>query len=565
MRQGKWATLPLVLSAALVACPMQSSAQNQSVISQAQVQQGSTGADWPTYGGTNLFWRYSSLNQINSTNVKKLAPAWIFQTGDYQDALQATPIVIDGTMYLSSARSNVFAIDAATGQLIWQYKHQPLPGYNPPARTKSYGLAVADGKVFMATYDDFVIAFDRKTGQEIWRVAVEDPFTCRCTMSAAAFAVKDKVIVSGGGLRGYVAAFDMKTGHIAWRFNTVPAAGEPGSETWSGDSWKTGAVVNWFSGSYDAELNLIYWGTGNAKPDFFGATRKGSNLYSSCIIALDADTGKLKWFYQEVPHDSWDYDSNWEPVLMDRVVNGRMRKLLVHINKGGFSWVLDRVTGEVVGTYPDNENINWVKGVSQSGELIGRHDVVENEPAWNVCPSNLGGKSWNHTAYSPRTTWIYIPMIEMCNDIVARPPILGVPSSAGGIWVMKPPPGKESAYSHIDAFDPVTGKRQWTYRYQYPLLASVLGTAGDLVFSGDAEGHFFALDARTGQKLWSFQTGAGNRGSSITYLVDGRQYVATPTGWGSVSGDIMSVLWTESDKWRLGSTLVVFALPEDSK
>jgi alcohol dehydrogenase (cytochrome c) len=564
MRRGSWGQL-LAAAVTLMLYAQLSNAQGQSVVSQSQIQKGSTGADWPSYGGTDLSWRYSSLNQVNTTNVKKLAPAWIFQTGDYQEALQSTPIVVDGMMYLSTARSNVFALDAATGQLMWQYKHQPLPGYSPPSRSKSYGVAVADGKVYIATYDDFLIALDRKSGKEVWRVAAEDPFSCRCSISAAALAVKDKIIVSGGGLRGFIAAFDMKTGHMDWRFYSIPGPGEPGNETWAGDSWKRGAVINWNSGSYDPELNLIYWGTGNAKPDFFGATRAGANLYGSCIVALDADTGKLRWFYQEVPHDSWDFDSNWESVLMDREVRGKMRKLLVHINKGGYSWVLDRVTGEVVSTYPDNEYINWVKEVSQSGELIGRHDVLENQPPFLICPSNLGGKSWNHVTYSPRTTWIYIPMIEMCNDIVARPAIEGVPNSAGGIWVMKPPPGRDSAYSHIDAFDPVTGKRQWTYPYKYPLLASLLGTAGDLVFTGDPEGNFFALDARNGQKLWSFQTGAGNRGSSVTYMVGNRQYVATPTGWGSVSGDIMSVLWTESEKWRVGSALVVFALPEESK
>jgi len=565
MKRRTWVQF-LVVAAIFSLYFQPSHAQGPTVISQSQIQQGSTGADWPSYGGTTLAWRYSALDQVNTANVKKLLPAWIFQTGDYQEGLQSTPVVVDGMMYVSSARSYVFALDAATGQLIWQYKHQPLSGYSPPTRVKSYGVAVADGKVFIATYDDFLIALDRKTGQEIWRVAVEDPFTCRCNMSAAALAVKDKVIVSGSGLRGFVAAFNMKTGHMEWRFLTVPGKGEPGNETWAGDSWKTGAVNNWFSGSFDPELNLVYWGTGNARPDFFGATRAGANLYGSCIVALDADTGKLRWYVQEVPHDTWDFDSNWESVLMDREFNGRMRKLLVHINKGGFTWVIDRVTGEVLNTYPNNDYINWVKGVSPKGELIGRHDVLENEPPYLVCPSNLGGKSWNQITYSPRTTWIYIPMYEMCNDIVVRPPLEGQPNYAGGgIWVMKPPPGHDNPYSHIDAFDPVTGKRQWRYEYKYTLLASMLGTAGDLIFTGDPEGNFFALDARSGQKLWSFQTGAGNRGSSITYMAGGRQYIATPTGWGSVSADIMSVLWTESEKWRMGSALVVFALPEESK
>src|SRR5579862_6647577 len=337
-----------------------SDSQTRSVISQSQIQQGSTGADWPSYGGTDLAWRYSALDKINTTNVKKLLPAWIFQTGDYQDALQSTPIVVDGIMYVSTARSFVYALDGATGRVIWQYKHVPLPGYSLPALVKSYGVAVANGKVFIATYDEFVVALDQKTGQEVWKTAVDDPTSCGCRISSAALAVKDKVVISSSGRRGFVAALDMKTGHQVWKFYTVPSPGEPGNETWAGDSWKKGGVDPWVTGSYDPELNLVYWGTGDPNPTFFGAPREGINLYSCSLLALDADTGKLRWYYQEVPHDTWDYDSTWESVLMDREVGGRMRKLLVHINKGGYSWVLDRATGEVLNTYPDNDYINWV-------------------------------------------------------------------------------------------------------------------------------------------------------------------------------------------------------------
>jgi len=537
----------------------------QTTVSQSQIPKGSTNENWSSYGGTGLDWRYSSLNQINTSNVKALLPAWIFQSGDYQDALQSTPIVIDGIMYLSSPHSYVFALDAATGKLLWQYKHEPLPGYSPPFGLKSYGVAVSDGKVFIGTYDDFIVALDQKTGHEVWKVAAEDPTTCRCSISSAPLLVKDKVVIGSSGSRGFVAAFNVKTGHMDWRFFTVPAAGEPGNETWSGDMWKRGGVNPWVTGSYDSELNLVYWGMGDPSPTFYGGSRPGTNLYGDSVVAIDADTGKLCWYHQEIPHDTWDYDSNWEPVLMDREVDGQMRKLMVHINKSGYTWVLDRTNGTLVNIYQDNKNITWVKQITPKGEFIGRHDVLEGQEPWLVCPSNLGGKSWNHTAYSPRTTFLYVPLIEVCNEIVVRRRIEGMPNFGGAIWVMKSPPGHESAYSHIDAINPVTGKLQWTYQYKYIFLASMLATGGDLLFTGDPEGEFFALDARTGRKLWSYQNGAGHRGSPVTYMVKGRQYVAMPTGWGTVTGEIVGVLWPESEKWRSGSSLVVFALPKESK
>jgi len=538
----------------------------------AQAQDGATRADWPSYGGTHLAWRYSALDQINTANVKKLAPVWVFQTGDYENGLQSTPIVIDGVLYLSTSRSQLFALDAASGRLIWQYKY-PFPR-GPGMNAQNRGVAVGAGKVFLGTYDDYLIALDQKTGRELWKVAVDDQRQCGCAITGAPLLVKDKVVVGStggdGAFRGYLTAFDTRTGRLAWRFYTVPGPGEKGHETWKGDSWIFGGGATWMTGSFDASLNLIYWGTGNAASDLYAGDRyvgereEGANLYTASVIALDADTGKLKWYFQEVPKDVWDYDSSYECVLIDREIRGRMRKLLVHINKGGYSFVLDRVTGEFIGAFPIVEHHNWNSGITESGKFIGRVEPPEDKTV-HICPSPHGGKSWNQIAYSPRTAFIYSPSLEFCGDLQGRrqDPVEGR-GFIGGNWSHLLPVEGPAA-SHLDAYDPVTGKRAWTYPYKFVLLASILATAGDLVFTGDPEGSFFALDARTGQKLWSFSTGAGHRGSAVSYSVNGRQYIATPTGWGSIVGRFLNGVWPETDTWRSGSALMVFALPEDAR
>jgi alcohol dehydrogenase (cytochrome c) len=556
MRRRTLAVLVLIATGILFLLAKSSSAQRQSDLG-PQSQRGATGADWPSHYGTNLAWRYSNLFQINTANVKRLLPAWNFQTGDYQVGLQSTPIVIDGVLYLS-AMDDVFALDGATGRLNWQYKYQPVPGATVG---RNFGVAVGDGKVFIGTADAHVVALDARTGHEVWKVAADDWSSCRCGIQAAPLLVKDKVIVGERGPRGRVSAFNARTGQLEWRFYTIPGPGEKGNESWAGDSWKNGNGNPWMTGSYDSDLNLVYWGVGDSTPAFYGAGREGSNLYTESVVALDAETGKLRWYYQEIPHDVWDYDAGWEMILMDREVSGRMRKLLVQFAKSGFAFVLDRETGELVKAYPYVDNINFVKGINEKGELQGRNEPVEDEVTL-ICPGNIGGSSWNQSAYSPRTGWAYVPALEMCNDLQIGPPAKY--GGMGGSFVFNAPPGHDTAYSHLDAVDPVTGKRQWTYPYKFDLFASILATAGDLVMTGDPEGYFFALDARTGNKLWSFQTGAGNRGSPITYIAGGRQYIAVPTGWTQV-GDLTTGIWPEAATWRHGSTLVVFALPEDSK
>lgn len=526
----------------------------------------STKENWPHYGGTYQFWRYSALGQVNRNNVKKLVPAWVFQTGMIDGGLQSTPVVIDGVMYLTSSWNRVFAIDAVSGREIWHYYYENPRQIGIIYSPWNRGVAVAAGRVFMGTLDNHVVALDQKTGRELWKVNVEDLRQCGCNITGAPLVVKERVIVgvTGGDSahRGYLTAFDVATGRLAWRFYTIPAPGEKGHETWEGDSWKYGGGATWMTGSYDPELDLLYWGVGNPAADFYGDSRRGANLYTDSVVALDPDTGELKWHFQQVPHDVWDWDSAYECVLLDLPVKGRMRKLLLNTNKGGYTFVIDRVNGEFVSAWPVVQTLNWIQGVNEKGELVGRNEP-ELGKAKIICPSIGGGRQWNQGAYSPRTGWYYTTGIEWCQEVIAQKeePKEGM-NFFGGTFQLKLPEGVE-AYGHLDAYAPVTGRKFWTYRSKYPLLASILATAGDLVFTGDPEGSFFALDARSGEKLWSFQTGSGLRGSPITYSVNGRQYIATPSGWGSAVAGLLPQLWPETEHFRTGSALFVFALPEE--
>ena len=527
-----------------------------------------TDQNWPSYGGTHAAWRYSRLDQINTSNVRKLTPAWAFQTGDYENGLQATPIVLDGVMYVSTSHNWVYALDAATGTVLWKYTYEVATA--PIYGNQNRGVAVGHGLVFMGTADNHLVAINQKTGQEVWKVAVQDTKQCGCNITAAPLLVKDKVVVGGTGgdsaHRGSLTAFEAKTGRFAWRFYTIPGPGEPGHETWSGDSWKYGGAAAWMTGSYDPELDLIYWGIGNAAADLDGDARKGDNLYSASVVALDANTGKLRWHYQEVPHDVWDYDASYECILVDLPVNGRQRKLLVHVTKTGYTFVLDRMDGQLVKAWPFVEGINWVQGITEDGKLVGRNEPRLGKPAY-VCPSVFGAKNWNQAAYSPQTSLLYVPVFRLCNELFVRkqPPTEGK-VYFGGFARMKKPEGVEN-FSSISAFNPVSGEKRWEYSYKYFLLASVLATAGDLIFSGEPEGNFFALDARSGKKLWNFQTGSGHRGSSVSYEISGRQFIATPSGWGSIAAVLPALFpeLPEANSPRGGSTIFAFALPEETQ
>lgn len=299
--------------------------------------------NWLSYYGSYDAWRYSELDQVNRGNVKKLIPVWTFQTGEIDGGLQSSPIVVDGVMYITGAWNRVFAIDAVTGEELWHYYHprtEEIPGLYG---TWNRGVAVGHGLVFMGTLDNKLVALDAESGREVWQVEIENAKQCGCNITGAPLLVKDKIVtgVTGGDSahRGYISAFDAKTGRHAWRFWTIPGPGEPGNDTWKGDSWKFGGGSSWITGSYDPELDILYWGVGNPAADFYGESRKGDNLYTDSIVALDPDTGKLIWHYQEIPYDVWDWDSAYEIVLVDLEYGGEKRKLLVNPNKGGFTWV----------------------------------------------------------------------------------------------------------------------------------------------------------------------------------------------------------------------------------
>ena len=521
--------------------------------------------NWLTYGGNYAAWRYSNLAQINRANVKNLVPVWAFQTGMVDGGFSCTPIAADGVIFISTPGNRVFAINAVTGKELWHYYYQ-LPKtlgliYGPVNR----GVALGGGLIFMGTLDNHLVALNQKTGQEVWNIDIEDMRHCGCNITGAPLVVKDKVLVgvTGGDSahRGYINAFFLNNGHRAWRFWTIPGPGEKGHESWTGASWKKGGGATWLTGSYDPDLNLIFWGIGNPAGDFYGGNREGSNLFTDCVVALNADTGELKWYYQEIPHDVWDWDSAYECVLIDRVIDGQPRKLMVHPNKGGYAWVLDRTNGKFVSAWPFVDNANWITGIDSTGALLGRKEPLPDKPEL-ICPSVSGGRSWNHGAYSPQTGFFYTAGVEWCQTLTVRKEdaTAGAPYF-GGTFLFKPPIKGEPG-SHLSAYDPLTGKLQWSYHSKYPLLASTLATAGDLVFSGDPEGNFFALDAQTGAKLWSFQTGSGNRGSPVAFSVAGKQYVAVPSGWGSVVAGVLPQLWPETEDFPGGSTLFVFALPD---
>jgi len=521
--------------------------------------------NWLTYSGTYNAWRYSPLDQINKANVAKLKPAWVFQTGKIEGGFSATPLVSDGVMYITSPSNRVFAIDAVTGKELWHYYYAIPKEFGLIYGPWNRGVAIGSGQVFMGTIDNHVVALDAKTGKETWNVTVESMKECGCNITGAPIVVNNKVVVgvTGGDSahRGYINAFDAKTGRRAWRFWTIPGPGEPGNETWKGDSWKSGGGSTWLTGSFDPELNLIYWGVGNPAADFYGDSREGANLYTDSIVALDADTGKLKWYNQLIPHDVWDWDAGYEIVLLDLPVNGKTEKLLVSPNKGGYTWVLDRVTGKFVNAWPLAKNINWITGIDKEGKLVGRQEPQIGKPIL-VCPSIGGGRSWNHGAYSPKTGLFYTTGIEWCQQLTVQKeePKTGNTFFGGNFELRKPPVGKEGG--HLDARDPLTGKIKWTYESKYPLLASALTTSGDLLFTGDPEGNFLAFDATSGKKLWSYQTGSGHRGSPIAYSVNGKQYIAVPVGWGSALAGLMTQLWPEAEDFPGGSALFVFALPE---
>lgn len=517
--------------------------------------------NWLTYYGTYNGQRYSPLDQINTETVKRIGPAWIFQAGTTgliagasTYSFEAAPIVVNGIMFLSGWDGWVWALDAKTGTEIWRYKHATPFDVSLCCGNVNRGVAVAKGKVFTVTPNAHLLALDATSGKRVWDRTYGD---VRAGESAtvAPLIVKNMVIVgsSGGefGVRGHLDAFDIDTGEHVWRCYTVPKPGEPGSETWpaDGEAWARGGANCWVTGTFDAETNLLYVGTGNPAPDFDGGVREGDNLYTDSIIAVDVDAGQIRWHRQCTPHDVWDYDSTGECILFE----SGGRKLLGHFDKNGYFFVVDRTNGELVQVTPFVDRITW-GAITRDGRVTPKvYPDKEGEPV-HFYPGPAGAKEWTHAAYSPRTELFYVPVQDVGATATRRRREFkeSIPYWGAGVQV-----DAEDMVGSVSAFD-ANGEEKWRWRNELPMCASVLATGGDLVFAGEPSGEFNALDARTGEQLWQFQCGSGHHSSPTTYMVDGRQYIAVAVGWGAwAEGFLPGMLGAGH-----GSALITFALPE---
>jgi alcohol dehydrogenase (cytochrome c) len=499
--------------------------------------------NWLTYSGTLQSQRFSQLTQITPDNVKNLELQWIFQARSIEK-FETTALVVDGIMYTVQAPNDLLALDAVTGRTFWMYSYRPSQDSRPCCGRVNRGVAILGDTLFMGTIDGHLIAVDARNGRPIWDAAVAKP-EAGYAFTHAPLIVKDKVIVgtAGGeyGIRGFLAAFDAKTGKELWRFYTIPGPGEAGHESWSGDSWKRGGGSVWVTGSYDPDLNLTYWGIGNAGPDYNGDVRLGDNLYTSSVVALDADTGKLKWHYQFSPHDEFDYDAVQVPVLADMAWNGGQRKVMMWANRNGFFYVLDRGTGQFLLGKPF-VRVNWADGFDQDGRPRRVPGQVPTSQGTLIYPGNQGGTNWYNPSYSPRTGLFYIPTWVNYSSIYVKRPSEFAEGRGfnGGLARSTVPQGlragtvgfrtEDEGYGAVRAIDPRTGDLKWEYKMTEFTQAGILTTASDLVFTGGNEGYFFALNARTGALLWKFTVGGSVVSGPMTYSVGGRQYVAVAAG-----------------------------------
>ncbi len=503
---------------------------------------------WTMQNKNQSATRYSAVSEINTDNVKNLRVAWSFSTGVLRGH-EGEPLVIGNTMYVHTPFPNlVYALDLSKegAPVKWKYSPKQDSAVIPIAccDTVNRGLAYADGMIFLNQLDTNTVALDANSGKELWKVKQGD-YKMGQTITSAPMVIKDKVIsgISGGefGVRGFVTANDAKTGKQVWRmYSTGPEAevGFPGSvETWQGDEWKRGGGTTWGWYSYDPDLNLFYYGTGNPgswNPD----QRPGDNKYSMTIFARNPDTGKAAWAYQKTPHDRWDYDGINENVLVDLNMNGQMRKTLVNFDRNGFSYVLDRTNGELLLAQPF-VHVNWAKGIDmKTGKPIEdpEKQTSATKNTKDICPSAMGGKNQQPVAYSPRTGFFYVPTNNLCMDYegVQVKYQAGQPY-VGAIVVSKPGPGGNRG--EFIAWDPVAGKKVWGIKEELSAWGGALSTAGDVVFYGTMEGWLKAVNAKTGDVLWKFKTPSGIIGNPMTYVgPDGKQYVAVLSGVGGWSG-----------------------------
>ena len=483
--------------------------------------------NWMTYSGDYLGRRFSALDQVNTTNVRALTAKWVYQTAA-TGKLETSPLVVDGILYATAQDDRAFALDARTGRPIWMYQH-PLPGdIRPCCGRVNRGLAILGDKVFLGTLDAHVIALDAKTGNVVWDVVAADYRTGH-SFTVAPLAVKDLVVigVSGGeyGVRGFIDAYDAATGKRRWRFYTVPGPGEPGNETWEGDSWKVGGAPAWNTGTYDVVTNQIFWPTGNPAPSNRGAGRAGDNRYSNTLLALNTDTGKLNWYFQFTKHDEHDWDATQVPVIIDTAGG---KHLIAQANRNGFFYVIDRTTGKLLSANAYGKT-TWSDAKDTEGRPVANQNASPTLEGHTVCPGALGTTNFMAPTYDPQTGLFYVTARDQCDTFSTAPQ----PYEAGHAYYGSAYFPSEEAKPYrgfLKAIDPATGQVKWKFEHTSPTWSGVLSTAGGLVFTGDAEGNFIAMDAAAGKPLWHFQMGGAVYAAPMAFAVDGKEYVAIAAG-----------------------------------
>jgi alcohol dehydrogenase (cytochrome c) len=473
--------------------------------------------DWLMYSGSYNSHRHSPLKQLTPANVGALQAKWVYHMAG-QEAIQAVPIVHRGVMYVSQF-NRIDAIDARSGNIVWQYQRPPL------TRTPQRGTAIYRNKLFVTAADGVLVAIDSRTGHTVWETKVAPPWRLA---GQAPLVAKGHVIVSGNQPSGFIQAYDAESGKHLWTWNAVPQkAGDPGSETWAGDSFKLGGGPVWVSGSFDPEQNTIFYGTGQPGSQWAGEVREGDNLYTDSIVAIDVDTGKLRWHFQNTPHDVHDWDSLEMPVLIDAPFGGAPRKLLVQANRNGFYYILDRTNGKFLHGTPFVSKVNWAEGLTPEGRpllTVGHEPSVEGS---HTCPSTAGATNWPSPAYNPDLKYFFLVAQEGCGLVMRTTDRPG----AGGGYLESPKP-EEAWQLYVRALDAMTGKKVWDYQQisSFHYGPGVLSTAGGLVFAGEHKGQVSALDARSGKSLWHFNTGDLITSSPISYAIDGQQYIAISSG-----------------------------------
>jgi alcohol dehydrogenase (cytochrome c) len=488
-------------------------------------------ANWISYNGDYSGRRYSSLAEINPGNLAGLRPEWVFHALDTK-RLEVTPLVVNGMMFVT-ASNDAFALDARTGRVVWHHAWPISEGLIDDASGHiNRGVGLWHNRVYMETDNAHLLCLDARSGNLIWDVAYAD-WNKNYGATSAPLVVKDKVLVgtSGGddGVRGFVAAYDVVTGKLAWRFWTIPAPGEFGSESWPGKIYLHGGGTTWMPGTYDPQLNTIYWGTSNPAPDFEGGVRPGDDLYTDCVLALDPDTGKLKWYFQFTPHDLFDFDAVETPILIDAVYQGEARKLLVQANRNGYIYVLDRTSGKFLSATRFVEKLNWAKGIDEHGRPV-RTGVEPTADGTRICPGFAGATNWNAPSYSESTHSVYFVALEECENFFFKPQPFQEGQGYYSTGAKRIP--SEGSQKVLVAFSLDTGSIAWKYPQTGGARSSAgtMATAAGLVFFGDDSGSFEAVDAQSGKPLWHFNTGQDISASPMSYAVAGKQYAAIAAG-----------------------------------